>query len=360
MCLDEISVGHLRFLVEVLDCGSITSAAKALYMSQAGLSQHMRTLEERTGQRLLRRTARGVQPTAVGEQFAEAARAWLDALDSVYAYRDGGNVGVPPTADAAVIDAVRARLGRFIDLVACDSGDALRRVASRELEAAATLDLPLAGDKRMWAQPLLRRELGVLASAETFRRIDEGNPFLPRSAAASISIESSTAAPSVTAELPSAAPSITTKLLTAAPSATAPSVTPASAATASPGEEPTVSVPDLAQIPGLRLLVADPARAPRYSAWLVRELQGRSWFPKMHYFDPVSYDQDSSDSTAVHEADLLALPLMVAIRPADAASREGSLPAGLQWRPLNPPLHEEWVLVRATRPNCPEYHELVP
>lgn len=58
----------------VIDHGSITKAAQALYIAQPSLSQAIRGLERQLGVQLFRRTGRQLVLTADGKAFVEPAR----------------------------------------------------------------------------------------------------------------------------------------------------------------------------------------------------------------------------------------------------------------------------------------------
>lgn len=76
---------QLRNAVEVAACGSITKAAKKLYMGQPNLSKSIKELEAEIGKPLFARTAQGVVPTASGEDFLRYARSILEQMDSLTA-----------------------------------------------------------------------------------------------------------------------------------------------------------------------------------------------------------------------------------------------------------------------------------
>ncbi len=76
---------QLRNAVEVAACGSITKAAKKLYMGQPNLSKRIRELEAEIGKPLFSRTAQGVTPTASGEDFLQYARSIIEQMDSLTA-----------------------------------------------------------------------------------------------------------------------------------------------------------------------------------------------------------------------------------------------------------------------------------
>ena len=72
---------HLRYVVEVARWGSISRAAKHLYMGQPNLSKAVKEVELEIGRPLFRRTAQGVEPTRSGEDFLFYARGVLDQME---------------------------------------------------------------------------------------------------------------------------------------------------------------------------------------------------------------------------------------------------------------------------------------
>ncbi|WP_030193379.1 LysR family transcriptional regulator [Streptomyces sp. NRRL S-87] len=70
----------LRTFVAVHRAGSFTRAAALLGLSQPAVTSQIRTLERQLGRPLFLRRARGVTPTAVGDELAHRAAPHLDAL----------------------------------------------------------------------------------------------------------------------------------------------------------------------------------------------------------------------------------------------------------------------------------------
>ncbi|QDY71418.1 LysR family transcriptional regulator [Qingshengfaniella alkalisoli] len=62
-------IAQLRVFLAVLDHGGFRRAAPHLGMTPSAVSQSIRTLEERLGQRLLNRTTRSIAPTEAGQQL---------------------------------------------------------------------------------------------------------------------------------------------------------------------------------------------------------------------------------------------------------------------------------------------------
>lgn len=80
-----MDIQQLRYALAVAETGSITAAAKKLYMGQPNLSRSIRELEAELGITLFERTPRGVAPTQSAERFLGYARSILAQMDSLEA-----------------------------------------------------------------------------------------------------------------------------------------------------------------------------------------------------------------------------------------------------------------------------------
>ncbi|MFC9355371.1 LysR family transcriptional regulator [Rhodococcus sp. NPDC057014] len=65
---------ELRYFVTACDLGSFTDAAAELDVSQAAVSRTIASLENRLGERLVRRTPRGCEPAALGQHVMPQVR----------------------------------------------------------------------------------------------------------------------------------------------------------------------------------------------------------------------------------------------------------------------------------------------
>src|SRR6201996_2328858 len=70
---------HLRYFQAVAELGSMTAAARRLYVSQSAISEQIRDLEHEIGWPLLDRSGRKLQLTPQGQVFLEEARRTLEA-----------------------------------------------------------------------------------------------------------------------------------------------------------------------------------------------------------------------------------------------------------------------------------------
>jgi DNA-binding transcriptional LysR family regulator len=89
----NLNLDQLQALVEVVELGSISAAAKRLNLTQPAVSLQIRELESRLGMPLLRRVGRQATPTSAGRELADHARDIFEttrrALTVVRRHRDG-------------------------------------------------------------------------------------------------------------------------------------------------------------------------------------------------------------------------------------------------------------------------------
>ncbi len=82
-----MNLQQLRYATEIEKTGSITKAAKGLYMGQPNLSKSIKDLEQELGITIFERTTKGVKPTRMGLEFLSYAHNILnqvDELESLY------------------------------------------------------------------------------------------------------------------------------------------------------------------------------------------------------------------------------------------------------------------------------------
>jgi molybdate transport repressor ModE-like protein len=78
-----MKLGQLRYLVAILEAGSITSAARLLGVSVPTVSKAIQRLEADVGARLLVPDGRGVAVTAAGRDLARRASRVLGEWESL-------------------------------------------------------------------------------------------------------------------------------------------------------------------------------------------------------------------------------------------------------------------------------------
>lgn len=69
-----MTLQQLKYIIEIVNCGSINEAAKRLYISQPSLSSAMKELETEIGIELFLRTPKGITLTVEGAEFLGYAR----------------------------------------------------------------------------------------------------------------------------------------------------------------------------------------------------------------------------------------------------------------------------------------------
>lgn len=116
MISDALTPDLLRAYVSVCRLGSLSRAAEQSGRAQSALSMQMRRLEELVGRRLLRRTGRGVVPTAEGELLLGYATRMLllgeEAVARLGECRAGDPVRIG-LAEEIAIGALSEALGRL-------------------------------------------------------------------------------------------------------------------------------------------------------------------------------------------------------------------------------------------------------
>ena len=70
----NLELSTLTLLVDIIDAGNLSQAARKLKMTRANVSYHLSQLEKAVGVQLVRRTTRRVEPTEVGWRLYEHGR----------------------------------------------------------------------------------------------------------------------------------------------------------------------------------------------------------------------------------------------------------------------------------------------
>ena len=173
---------QLRYLVRVIELGSISRAALDLDLVQSALSQQISRLESELSTRLLQRSPKGVTPTEAGLAFFREAQLVLrhaeQAARAAQQSRLSGSVTVgmaPTTAAVLGLPLIRAMRERYPDvrlhMVESLSGHLTGMLNARQLDLAVLFD-PHAG--RRWSvMPLLEEKLFLIQS----RRALVGKPL---------------------------------------------------------------------------------------------------------------------------------------------------------------------------------------
>jgi DNA-binding transcriptional LysR family regulator len=78
-----LNITELKYLLEVANEKSISTAAKKLFVAQPNVSKAIKNLEEEYGIQLFERNSRGVIPTREGQRFIEHAKKVIDEIDNL-------------------------------------------------------------------------------------------------------------------------------------------------------------------------------------------------------------------------------------------------------------------------------------
>lgn len=81
--MEPMDLKYISYAITVARCGSVTQAAKKLYMAQPNLSRSIGELEQALGFPLFVRTRQGMVPTVQGERFLSEAEAMLESLTAL-------------------------------------------------------------------------------------------------------------------------------------------------------------------------------------------------------------------------------------------------------------------------------------
>ena len=164
---------QLRYLVRVIELGSISRAALDLELVQSALSQQISRLESELSTRLLQRSSKGVTPTEAGLAFFREAQLVLrhaeQAVRSAQESRLSGSVSVgmaPTTAAVLGLPLLRAMRERYPDVrlhvVESLSGHLTAMLNARQLDLAILFDSQ--AGRRWSVMPLLEEKLFLIES----------------------------------------------------------------------------------------------------------------------------------------------------------------------------------------------------
>jgi DNA-binding transcriptional LysR family regulator len=69
-----MTLQQLKYMIKVVECGSITEAAKQLFISQPSLSSAVKEIETELGIEIFYRTSKGISLSTDGSEFLSYAR----------------------------------------------------------------------------------------------------------------------------------------------------------------------------------------------------------------------------------------------------------------------------------------------
>lgn len=181
-----MNLTFLRYAVEVEKTGSISLAARNLYLGQPNVSKAIKELETTLGITIFKRTPRGVLPTPKGEEFLHYAKAILSQIDELETMfkdesseRASFHIAVPRAAyiTAAFADfAGRIDGDKGMDMTFNETSamDAIDRVAQQEYNLGIIRYdteyenhfLTILGDKGLVSKPIWEMDSLLLMSED--------------------------------------------------------------------------------------------------------------------------------------------------------------------------------------------------
>jgi DNA-binding transcriptional LysR family regulator len=166
----DVDTRLLRYFAAVAEEGSLTGAARRLFVSQPALTKQIRRLEDDLGVRLFVRSRSGMALTEAGREFASRVPALLEGWDEAVratgraarvlrlGFLDAGAVGAVPQV---IAEFRRARPEWRVELRQFDWSDPSAGLARGEVDAAV-VRLPFPGQESFTIRELFAEERGVL------------------------------------------------------------------------------------------------------------------------------------------------------------------------------------------------------
>lgn len=130
-----MTLQQLRYADAVASCGSLSEAARRVFVTQPTLTEAIRALEEELRTAIFSRTSRGMAVTREGEEFLASARQILEDVSRIQAKYTGKSVRLPQFAVSTQHYAFAVEA--FIDVVRAHEADAydytLRETVTSEI-----------------------------------------------------------------------------------------------------------------------------------------------------------------------------------------------------------------------------------
>jgi DNA-binding transcriptional LysR family regulator len=76
-----MTLQQLKYIIKIVECGSITEAAKQLFITQPSLSSSVKELEKEFGIEIFNRTSKGISLTVDGSEFLSYARQIIEQTE---------------------------------------------------------------------------------------------------------------------------------------------------------------------------------------------------------------------------------------------------------------------------------------
>lgn len=175
------NLNHFKVFMAVYQTGSMTGAAEALHLTQSGVSQHVRALEDELGQPLFSRVGRKLIPTPIASEiYPDIAQAFMTvgerlrkATGQSPVLEGTVRIGMPIEFGVNVLVPRLASLGqkyeRILFEISLDYASVLSQGLLRgELDFAFVDETPL--DRRIEYKAIARETLLLCAAREYMAR----------------------------------------------------------------------------------------------------------------------------------------------------------------------------------------------
>ena len=131
-----MEIRQIKYFVAVIDCGSLSRAARQVHVAQSALSKQMSALEEDLGVQLFHRSHNGVVASEAGKVFYEYAQGMLKHLSDARAAVNSSQEEVSGSITVALPQSVATILAMPL----------MRAVAARYPQVAFHLNEELTGN----------------------------------------------------------------------------------------------------------------------------------------------------------------------------------------------------------------------
>lgn len=190
-----MQIKQLKYLIKIVECGSITQAAQQLYISQPSLTKAIVSLEEEYGIRIFVRKARGVELTLEGRTFLHYANGVITAADALdQNFIDTDAIGIHKTRLFLatqqlefVYDLLLATYslneGKRIhyNMVETDRNDVTRQVLNGNADLGLIVRSSSDAKTFLWHTDVKRLNMHVIDTAGVYACIGPSSPFYARS-----------------------------------------------------------------------------------------------------------------------------------------------------------------------------------
>jgi DNA-binding transcriptional LysR family regulator len=184
----SLNLDQLRTLIEVVELGSFSAAARRLNLTQPAVSQQIRELERRFGVRLIERMGKHVHVTAPGRELVGAARSIFHSCDlaetAMRRFRDGWigrvRIGTTNTAMTYLLPPILRRLRLDhpgIDLLVTNmpTRESIEQIIQNKIDLGL-VTLPVEGGKQLKVTQLRPQTLVAILPGSTRDVPDEVTP----------------------------------------------------------------------------------------------------------------------------------------------------------------------------------------